>query len=277
MRQIVIDDPKRPGKVITAGYLRVNSVHNVIQRTLDRQAEGGILEWPPNIPSDEVWIEAIEDKGGASSKLVLKFCCVHQADSVHHTVLLGLMDRVKDTYDFLKIAFGPLYQQISDIRRCGSCVNSIWRQRIPTGFIRRPLDMKPVVDERGADEIRKLTAAEKKARKNLTWRKPELIAPRPKALKLSPNTELPSTPTVRRIPGPTESPCPPMPSFSEILDVPLPAPMKTEKPLPDECSVCPIDDGPPLETRPDCWMCALPPGTHRSGRFTHSLDVCPCA
>ena len=46
--------------------MRVNSVHHVIQKTLRLQAEAGILEWPSNIPSGEVWIEAIEDKGGGA-------------------------------------------------------------------------------------------------------------------------------------------------------------------------------------------------------------------
>ena len=62
--------------VVTAG---------AIQKTLRLHSEGGILEWPSNIPASEVWIEAIEDKGGASTKLILKFICCERADSVYHT------------------------------------------------------------------------------------------------------------------------------------------------------------------------------------------------
>ena len=42
--KIVIDDPKRPGKVITGAWLRVRDLHRVIQTTINRQAAGGILE-----------------------------------------------------------------------------------------------------------------------------------------------------------------------------------------------------------------------------------------
>ena len=107
-------------------------------------AAGGILEWPPNISSTEFWVEAIEDKGGASTKLILKFINVARSDSVYHTQLLGMLDRVKDSYEFLSIAFGPLYDEISDIRRRGLCIRSVWRQRLPAGFYRREGDDYPM-------------------------------------------------------------------------------------------------------------------------------------
>jgi hypothetical protein len=54
--------------VVTAG---------AIQKTLRLHSEGGILEWPSNIPASEVWIEAIEDKGGG--RVHYKFICCERA------------------------------------------------------------------------------------------------------------------------------------------------------------------------------------------------------
>jgi hypothetical protein len=38
--KIVVDDPKKPGKVIVGAWLRVKDVHKVIQTTINRQAAG---------------------------------------------------------------------------------------------------------------------------------------------------------------------------------------------------------------------------------------------
>ena len=139
-----LTQPPRPPsllalKVITGGgaWLRVTNLLGVIQTTLNRQAAGGILEWPSNIPSSEIWVQLIEDKGGTATKLLLKFLNVKRADSVYHTVLVGMLDRHKDCYEHLSEAFYELYKQYSEINRCGSCVFAPWVQRLPSTYVAR--------------------------------------------------------------------------------------------------------------------------------------------
>jgi hypothetical protein len=165
--KIVIPDPKREGKILTAGYVRVVNIHRVIQRMLRQQSECELLAWPPNVPSSEVWIEFIEDKGGASTKLLLKFICCKDPNSVYHTVLLGMLDRVSDNYEFLKEAFGPLYDQISEISRRGLCVRSVWRQQLPVNVFRRNGDDYPMPDAR---EVKVIQKALRSGKKSACWR-----------------------------------------------------------------------------------------------------------
>ena len=109
---------------ITGAWLRVTNLLGVIQTTLNRQAAGGILEWPSNIPSSEIWVQLIEDKGGSATKLLLKFLNVKRADSVYHTVLVGMLDRHKDYYEHLSEAFQQLYRQYSEIKVVGASFSS---------------------------------------------------------------------------------------------------------------------------------------------------------
>ena len=142
---------------ITGAWLRVTNLLGVIQTTLNRQAAGGILEWPSNIPSSEIWVQLIEDKGGTATKLLLKFLNVKRADSVYHTVLVGMLDRHKDCYEHLSEAFHQLYKQYSEINRCGSCVFAPWVQRLPSTYVAREGDMFPMLlTDRVQQALRKL-------------------------------------------------------------------------------------------------------------------------
>ena len=109
--KIVVDDPKKPGKTITAAYLTVKSLHRVIQHTVRLQAEGGILEWPACVPSSEVWVMLCEDKGGESDKLLLVFVNVRNSNSVYHTVLVGMLDKLKEKGIAIRVASPKLVME----------------------------------------------------------------------------------------------------------------------------------------------------------------------
>ena len=180
----VIDDPKKPGKVIVGAWLRVTDLHKVIQTTINRQAAGGILEWPSNIPSSEIWVQLIEDKGGTATKLLLKFLNVKRADSVYHTVLVGMLDRHKDCYEHLSEAFAPLYEQYSKINQCGRCVFAPWVQRLPLNFVAREGDMFPMpLTEKEHTVLRKNQSSKRRRALVLDWERPKIPT---KKLKITP-------------------------------------------------------------------------------------------
>ena len=180
---IVVDDPKRKGKVITAAYLVVKDLHKVMQKTLNQQAAGGILMWSSNIPHDQVWVEVNEDKGGGTTKLLLKFLNILSPDSVYCTVAIGFMDRLEDKYNHLKVAFGHIYEQINLIRRRGLCVYAPWVQRLPPGFVARDEDQFPMEIARQAVlRMKERYEPPKKAsrKRGGGWEKPPLPATVPK-------------------------------------------------------------------------------------------------
>ena len=190
--KIIMDDPKWPGKKIACAWLRVKSIHQTIQKYVNQQAAAGVLEWPSNVPSEEIWIEAIEDKGGGSVKLVLKFLCSRHPDSPYNIVPIGIIDRADDKYDMIKEAWGPLYEELSTIRRLGLCIRSGWVQRLPSGYLRRQSDKCPVLDERGQTAVLRIEEAKariegglKKRRRRFEYSSaacstpPQFLAPRP--------------------------------------------------------------------------------------------------
>lgn len=88
---ITIADPKRPGKLLTAGWLRVKDFHAVVQRTLNRLVQSDEIVYPANMPAYEIWLEVVMDKGGHSHKLCLKFLNVKSPDSVRMLVLTFIL------------------------------------------------------------------------------------------------------------------------------------------------------------------------------------------
>ena len=251
--------------------MRVTAIHAVIQRTLNEQTECGLLGWPPNIPSSEVWIEFIEDKGGASTKLLVKFICCKDPNSVYRTVLLGMLDRVSDNYTFLEKAFGPLYEQIAQLSRGGKCVRSIWRQQLPVTISRRDDDDRPVRDRRDIKIIQqKIKAAAKQKIRDEhcadAWRKPALPAPKkPRVLSLQ-HHAAPAAPLAIATPTTTKA-VTSRPTFNS-------------EPLPLICLPItqPEDPNvPPEDLRPDCAICAWPDAKLRSGRFPGVREVTGCA
>eukprot|EP00965_Chrysotila_dentata_P000012 486-Pleurochrysis_carterae.AAC.1 len=94
---------------MTGGWLRITDLRAVIQRAMLRFAEKGELAWPPNIPGSECWFQLIIDKGSSATKIVLKYNCINNPESVRSVSLVGLLDRVKDTYEMMSV-FKPLFE-----------------------------------------------------------------------------------------------------------------------------------------------------------------------
>ena len=136
-------DPKKRGRILKAAWLRVISLLVVLQTMARRQAKGGTLSWDGNTPADEYWFQLVIDKGGTTTKVLLKFLCVEFSDSVRHSTIVGLLDKVKDTYEFEVVAFGPLLEQLNEINRNGICIFSEWHPRVPRGFYLRTSDARP--------------------------------------------------------------------------------------------------------------------------------------
>ena len=211
----------------------MKDLHRVIQTTINRMAEAGLLEWPSNIPSSQLWVEVIEDKGGGTTKLVLKILCSRRADSVNQTVLLAMLDRASDKYDHLRLAFGETYQQLSDIKRRGLCVYAPWRQRLPDGFAASPVDQCPVL----------LTEVEVKATK--------LIARRVRNRRES---KTPKQPKPSRQPATPLSLNPPKSSLDMLMASPasppaVPRPASIPSP-PETSTVAASDQKPALQPQP---------------------------
>ena len=264
--KLVMDDPKRPGKVKVCGYMVVTSVHYSIQRTVNRQEDVGISEWPPNVPPWEIWMMATIDKGGDSTKLIVKFNCCSAADSPHRTLLIGLMDDCSDKYQYVSIAFEKPLAEISTIRRIGHCVRSGWRQRLPTGFVRGEAG-EPKRDTRSQKEIE---AVRRSAAKGgaIKWKPPPLPprASTPLPLLLPPaKVETPSpvafTCSLKTSPPPMATEHGPWPPASSRAEDPSGHTPQQLLPALD-LAICqpaeeaPDRDLPPLECRPDCTGCA---------------------
>eukprot|EP00965_Chrysotila_dentata_P251923 6210362-Pleurochrysis_carterae.AAC.1 len=143
--KVTLPDPKRPGRVITGAWLRVSNLLQVIQSSLHRFAKKGELAWPSNISGQECWFEMIIDKGSAATKIVIKYNCVKNPDSVRNVSLVGMLDRVKDTYNMMSI-FKPLFDEFDDINRRGLCVWSPWQQLLPDGIKAAAVDQKPIFE-----------------------------------------------------------------------------------------------------------------------------------
>ena len=142
---IKVPDPKHPGKLNTVAWVVVNDLMDVIQKTLTNLANAGLLRWHANMPPDEIWFQIILDKGGTTTKAVMKVINSEQSDSVLHCVVLGMMDGCKDTYENIQRAFGTLIHQANEINRKGFCMGTVWRQVLPHGFETATDDAEPMV------------------------------------------------------------------------------------------------------------------------------------
>eukprot|EP00965_Chrysotila_dentata_P095740 3164431-Pleurochrysis_carterae.AAC.1 len=85
--KITVSDPKRRGRLLTGAWLRVTNLLSVIQRSLLRFAKQGKLAWPSNISGQECWFELIIDKGSSATKIIVKYICIANSESVRNTSL----------------------------------------------------------------------------------------------------------------------------------------------------------------------------------------------
>ena len=63
---------------------------------------------------------------------MLKHRCIKRADSVRSLTLLGLLIGVKDTYEAMKIAFGPIYDALSRVNEENLYVRLPWAPQLPS-------------------------------------------------------------------------------------------------------------------------------------------------
>eukprot|EP00965_Chrysotila_dentata_P217551 6190067-Pleurochrysis_carterae.AAC.2 len=147
--RVTIPHPKRRGHVLTGAWLRVSDLRGVIQCAMQQFAAKGELAWPSNISGQECWFQLIIDKGSSATKIVLKYNCIAFPESVRNVSLVGMLDRVKDTYEMMSI-FRPLFDQFNQINQRGLCVWLPWQQLLPADFKASALDARPMhafVDE----------------------------------------------------------------------------------------------------------------------------------
>eukprot|EP00965_Chrysotila_dentata_P246193 6207009-Pleurochrysis_carterae.AAC.3 len=143
--RITVPHPKRRGHILTGAWLRVSDLQSVIQCAMQKCAAKGELAWPSNISGQECWFQLIIDKGSSATKIVLKYNCISFPESVRNVSLVGMLDRVKDTYEMMSI-FRPLFDQFNEINQRGLCVWSPWQQLLPSGIKASAIDAHPIHD-----------------------------------------------------------------------------------------------------------------------------------
>ena len=126
-------NPKTKAKfpLVHGAILRVISVAEVLQRATDQHEESGDLEWPEMVPSGEIWIEFLADKGGGTDKRMAKHLCCSKPDSINMATLLALCDGIGDDYWAKREALGPVYKQIDQLNFDHFTIHSPWRPRLP--------------------------------------------------------------------------------------------------------------------------------------------------
>ena len=130
--RIVIEDTKKRNKKRIRSWLRVLSVINAIQKVIDQQVEGDVFSWPANIPSNIVMIVPVHDKGGGCDKLLAKIVNAEKSDSPARTCMLGLFDTDDDGYAMSRLAFLPLYRQLSELEdKLPGVFRVPWKPRLP--------------------------------------------------------------------------------------------------------------------------------------------------
>ena len=78
-------------------------------------SEVGQVQWPQNIPGNEWWIQLLIDRGNGSTKIILKHLCILRANAVRRCTVIGMLDRAKDSYCAVQLAFGEIFRQFNEI------------------------------------------------------------------------------------------------------------------------------------------------------------------
>ena len=90
-------DPNKPTEEGDAGCaLIVTDLLAVIQRDAAMWFASGDAQWPENVPPREWWFQLLIDKGGGSTKVLLKHVCMHRADTVRRCTVVGILDKILD-------------------------------------------------------------------------------------------------------------------------------------------------------------------------------------
>ena len=268
-----------------------------------------MLEWPSNIPHNEIWIQLVVDKGGSATKLLLKFLNLRRTDSVYNTVLIGMLDRHKDTYEHIKVAFGSLLEELSRLDQCGCCVYAPWVQQLPSNYVAREGDQFPQpLTAVQAAAITRMQSKARSCRRRLAWEKPQLLDSgkgQQKKQKLlggplstHPPPSSPPPPDVKPDNFPLQpvssgvkpetlplqpvssghSTMPPLPPTPTTF--PMTTPTATTTAIATPTTAIPMEcdpNDPPTDQQPDCWGCSRPWGRTGSGRDKFSFAGCACA
>ena len=104
--------------------LIVTDLLAVIQRDAAMWFASGDAQWPENVPPREWWFQLLIDKGGGSTKVLLKHVCMHRADTVRRCTVVGILDKIKDTHENMLLAFGELFAQFNEINRAAEAGES---------------------------------------------------------------------------------------------------------------------------------------------------------
>ena len=130
---VTIENPKRPGQLMTHAWLHVEDARDAMTVMVQRLVDAGIFNNPPNVPHDKIWIVVGVDKGGGSTKMIAKFVNAEQSDSWRHTALLACLDKLEDCHYFLDMCWGKLFAQLRRITMFGDFnISTPWAPRIPS-------------------------------------------------------------------------------------------------------------------------------------------------
>jgi len=135
------------GKIVDSehramSYLRVTSLTDTLDKVASEYARLNQLCWHANIPADEFWFQLLFDKGGTSTKLILKLICIDLADSVDRVTLLAIFEGSKDNHEGLFLCFGPIFAEFDAIVQ-GRVYRNLPFQpaQLPEEFLKRlPID-----------------------------------------------------------------------------------------------------------------------------------------
>ena len=70
-------------------------------------------------------------EAGHKTVVVLKHNCIRRRDSVRSLTLLGILIGTKDTYNAIRVAFGPIYDAISRLNEADAYVRVPWAPALP--------------------------------------------------------------------------------------------------------------------------------------------------
>ena len=97
-------------------FVRVTNMSDVIAKTVAQLNESGLLMKKRNIPENVLWALLSGDKGGKSTKLLLKFLNCKEQHSVRTARLLAIFEGHKDNYKCIKAqVFGPVIEATQNV------------------------------------------------------------------------------------------------------------------------------------------------------------------
>ena len=120
-------------------WVRVESGIAALRHQVSMQQERNNIQYPHNVPSNEVWFHWQFDKGTDVVKIVSKLIIIGEADSVDNVIVLGMFSGMKDDNEGLRMAFPPLFNEYNEIMNGagGTFIEGLRfkRVKLPTQFL----------------------------------------------------------------------------------------------------------------------------------------------